>query len=91
MDTEWQHRTCQELGLKNVGSNGTTPGGPEVRLTPPATSTRIIGGGNCLFRALSHIITGSEDQHMSVRQGIVSHMRNIGNYLMGGHISSTLE
>ena len=48
--------------------------------------TRIVGDGNCLFHALAHIITGSEEQHMDVCRGIVSHMRTIGNLLVGGHV-----
>ena len=37
--------------------------------------TRIEGDGNCLFRAFSYIITGSESQHMAVRLAILSHMK----------------
>ena len=52
------------MGLNYITSNGITPGGREVGLEPPTTFTRIVGDGNCLFRALAHIITGSEEQHM---------------------------
>ena len=54
------------MGLNYITSNGITPGGREVGLEPPTTFTRIVGDGNCLFRALAHIITGSEEQHMAV-------------------------
>ena len=67
-------------------SYGITPGDREVGLEPPTTFTRIVGVGNCLFHALTHIITGSEEQHMDVRRGIVSHMRTIRNLLVGGHV-----
>ena len=38
----------------------------------------IIGDGNCLFRALSCTITGSEDDHQEVREQIVDFMQNNG-------------
>ena len=86
VDREWQQESCEAMGLNYITSNGITPGGREVGLEPPTTFTRIVGDGNCLFRALAHIITGSEEQHMDVRRGIVSHMRTIGNLLVGGHV-----
>ena len=86
VDREWQQETCEAMGLNYITSNGITPGGCEVGLEPPTTFTRIVGDGNCLFRALAHSITGSEEQHMDVRRGIVSHMRTIGNLLVGGHV-----
>ena len=86
VDREWQQETCEAMGLNYITSNGITPGGREVGLEPPTTFTCIVGDGNCLFRALAHIITGSEERHMDVRRGIVSHMRTIGNLLVGGHV-----
>ena len=74
------------MGLNYITCNGITPGGREVNLEPPTTFTRIVGDGNCLFRALAHIITGSEEQHMDVRRGIVSHIRTIRKMLVGGHV-----
>ena len=34
----------------------------------------IVGDGNCLFRALSQAVTGSQDQHLLCRSSIVNHM-----------------
>ena len=82
VDTEWQQRTCGDLKLRYCGPNGVTPGGPQVPLTTPLTRRNVKGDGNCLFRSLSYIITGSETQHMAVRQAIVRHMRSIGHFLM---------
>ena len=42
-----------------------------------------MGDGNCLFRSLSYIITGSEDQHFSLRIAIVQHMLSIPHMLLG--------
>ena len=86
VDREWQQEMCEAMGLNYITSNGITQGGLQVGLEPPNTFTRIVGDGNCLFHALAHIITGSEEQHMDVRRCIVSHMRTIGNLLVGGHV-----
>ena len=42
-----------------------------------------MGDGNCLFRLLSYIITGSEDQHFALRTAIVQHMLLIPDMLIG--------
>ena len=63
--------------MKFIGPNRVISGGPNVALTAPEDIIRIMPDGNCLFRAFSHIITGSEDQHMRVRQLVVRHMRCI--------------
>ena len=86
VDTEWRQRACLALELQYCGPNGITPGRPNISLTPPVTFRRILGDGNCLFRALSFIITGSEEQHMLVRQAIVAHMRSLGQVLWEHHI-----
>jgi len=58
------------------------PGGHNVR--PHKRRLRSIGGdGNCLFCALSYIITGSEDQHYKIRALIISHMLSIAHMLIG--------
>ena len=36
---------------------------------------RIQGDGNCLFRAFSYAITGSERQHLFLRRAIILYMR----------------
>ena len=53
----WQRRVCQELGLQFVCPNPCDVGGPNVQLRHPTFGHRIIGDGNCLFRAFSYIIT----------------------------------
>ena len=35
---------------------------------------KILGDGNCMFRALSRIVTGSQDQHSVICAKIVRHM-----------------
>ena len=37
----------------------------------------IEGDGNCLFRAFSYVITGSEPQHSGIRYLIVEHLSSL--------------
>lgn len=39
------------------------------------------GDGNCFFRAISFVVTGSEDLHQLFRKRITDHMINIDNSL----------
>ena len=53
-------------------------------LTVPDMRTMkvMMGDGNCLFRSLFYVLTGSQDHHLAVRLLICNH-----NYAF--HISST--
>ena len=77
MSEEWQRRVCQELGLRFVCAHACDVGGPNVQLTHPTFGHRIIGDGNCLFRAFSYMITGAEDQHFELRCRVVEHFRSV--------------
>ena len=83
VDEDWRQRTCRVLGLRYEGPNGVTPGGTEVCLTKPVSLKRIAGDGNCFYRSISFIITGSQSQRLAVRQAIVDQMRIIGDRLIG--------
>ena len=91
VDVEWQLRVCRLLGLGFCGPNRIIPGSPNAPLANPVGFKNIRGDGNCMFRSLSFIITGSEDQHMHVRRAIIRHMRDIGNVLWESQISSLLN
>ena len=84
-DETWQQQACTRLGIRFVYSTGFQPGGPDTVLTrPDLRSLRNVGAdGNCYFRALSYIITGSETQHMEIREGILSYMLTIQHLLIG--------
>ena len=60
------------MGLQFHAKTRIRVGGPNISLTRPDMRTvkRIEGDGNCLFRAFSYLITGSESQHMAVRLDI---------------------
>ena len=84
-DETWQQQACARLGIRFVCSTGFQPGGPDTVLTrPDLRSLRNVGAdSNCYFRALSYIITGSETQHMEIREGILSYMLTIQHLLIG--------
>ncbi len=50
----------------------------------------INGDGDCLFRALSFVITGRQSYYRSIRQKIVSHMKEI-EFALQPHINCPLE
>ena len=43
----------------------------------------IQGDGNCMFKALSYVITGSEKHHLQVRANILEHMESIASLVLG--------
>ena len=88
-DEQWQRNACSTLGLVYMGPNRVTPGGPDIDLKPPNRFKRIGGDGNCLFRTFSFILTGSEDQHMPVREAILDHMVRTAHLLLFQHIRSS--
>ena len=77
------------MGLRFHRPNKVTRGGPNVPLTPPDPRAikPIAGDGNCFFRSVSYIITGSELQHMDVRRVILDHMKFI-DYHPAGYTSA---
>ena len=74
VNEEWQRQACNILGLEFVAVSNCARdgGGPDTLLTRPdhRSLKRIVGNGNCLFRALCYIITGSEQQHFDLRSAI---------------------
>ena len=84
--------TCQLLGLKYEAVNQTSPGCPDVVLGDPTETKRIVGDGNCLFRAFSQIITGRQRQHHQVRLMITQHMLTISDLLIqSGYIHGSQD
>ena len=88
VNKQWQQNACSQIGLQFYANNRVRGGGPNAPLTRPDMRSvkRIEGDGNCLFRAFSYIITGSESQHMAVRLAILGHMINIAHFILDHHI-----
>ena len=85
VDEAWQREACRLLNLRFIQPFQRESGGPDVILTLPDESCmrRIRGDGNCLFRAMSFIITGSDSQHYEIRSSIIAHMLSIPELLTG--------
>ena len=77
LDVDGQKRACELLNLMNCRPNGVTPGGPDVLLTSPnmATLLNTEPDGNCMFRAFSMILTGTQHQHTIVRSQIDAYLK----------------
>ena len=69
VDIQWQQSACQQPGLQHTTEPRFRPGGANLPLTRPDMRSirHIYGDGNCLFRAFSYILIGSEEQHLAVR------------------------
>ena len=85
VDEHWQRQACTLLGLRVIRPFQHMSGGPDVILTrPDDTSLRNVGAdGNCLFRSLCYVITGSEAQHYELRSELISYMLSIPELLCG--------
>ena len=62
---DWQKSKCQMLGMKFVRGNISHVPEPCAFSTfhQSAVTGRILGDGNCFFRALAHVVTGSQEDH----------------------------
>ena len=89
VDVQWQQSACQQLGLQYTTQTRARAGGPTVPLTRPDMRSvrRIQGDGNCLFRAFSYILTGSEEQHLAVCHAVLDHMINNAQFFLGHHLT----
>ena len=59
-------------------------------LGPPLEKHSIQRDGNCLFRALSYIVTGRQTDHHILRSKVIEHMKTIEVYLLP-HMKCSLE
>uniref|UniRef100_A0A1X7V0G4 OTU domain-containing protein n=1 Tax=Amphimedon queenslandica TaxID=400682 RepID=A0A1X7V0G4_AMPQE len=89
---EYQRRWCEILNLKFVTAARILPGNPTTPLSDervPNSTLDVPGDGNCLFYALSYLITGSISQHYELRKAIVSNMPNFEEELFNSTLSAT--
>ena len=66
------------LNLMYRRPSGVTPGGPDVLLTSPNNMSTLLNtepDGNCMFRAFSMILTGTQRQHNIVRSQIDAYLK----------------
>jgi len=84
VDVQWQRSACQAMGLKFEKGNGVSPGSGDMPLTRPDMRSikRILGDGNCMFRALSRIVSGSQNHYAHMREKIVQHLHHIAPLML---------
>ena len=79
LNIESQKKLCDILAIETSHISEVYVGGPnESVLTSPAHTHSIIGDGNCLFRAVSFAVTGSEEHHLHIRHCACGHMKSLG-------------
>ena len=67
VDEKWQHESCGPLIIDFACCNKMNKGSPCMPLTQPKQTHPIGGDGNCMFRPVSYVMTGSQEQHLEVR------------------------
>jgi len=78
IDRDWQQNACSIMGINLIRYNEFQLGGSHVILTRPDFNSliNVQADGNCPFCAFSYIITGSELQHMAIREKILNHVNH---------------
>ena len=80
VSAEWQRQKASRL---NLSVKRTLTFGSQMRRfypnTPPRKTEPVRGDGNCFFRAICAIITGSESDHMLVRKAVTQHVSDNPN------------
>ena len=85
-----QRRWYDVLNLRFVAPVAYGPGSPSTYLTVPNRTVNVPGDGNCLFSALSYIVTGSIRQHAQMRAVIVRNMPFFETELMRNVINRSV-
>ena len=75
VNTTWQlkHATSLKLSIMLTHEFNSS----EETIESPSTIHRIIGDGNCFFRCISFMITGTENFHSNIRHITVNHMKKL--------------
>ena len=93
VDKEWQKNKSDTINvsihqLNNMYDSSRSNDATNFRIRS------ITEDGNCFYRCISYILTGSEDSHILVRQRVVAHMKTSDvatKLLHGGHIQIGVE
>ena len=81
---EWPKRLCQLLGMIFVRKNIThILQAIEFGIFhQPVATVTIQRDGNCFFRALAFVITGSQDEHQELRAITTTYATQCWNFIM---------
>ena len=81
---KWKRDTCSKLGLTFQSSIRQPSNiGQPISDYEPWQTEDIDGDGNCLFRCLSKILTGSQESHIQVRRIVASFIASEGTTRLG--------
>ena len=83
VDEKWQHESCGLLKINFACCNKMNKGSPCMPLTQPKQTHPIGGDGNCMFRSVSYVMTGSQEHHLEVRAKTLEHMETIAPLVLG--------
>ena len=85
VDERWQRQKCAMHGLTfhSVCRQPDHLLNEQLSKYQPWETEDIVGDGNCLFRCLSKIITGSQENHSTLRSIISNYMASEGTTQMG--------
>ena len=75
----WQREKCKFLQLTYVCGvlyeNESKDKNSQIRELRPSKEKRISPDGNCLFRSISYVITGSDHYHQEIREVLIQNMK----------------
>ena len=76
VDGEWQEKICNKFSL-TASELHTKSASKEVGISAmPKLTIRIRGDGNCFFRSISYIVTGTQKYHKRIRDLVVQYLEN---------------
>ena len=90
---QWQKDKCALLDIQfhQRTDQHSTIAGHSLRLFEPWTLDTIEGDGNCLFRCLSKVISGSEQYHSKLRGEICRYMLSDGKDVISWYFKQVLS
>ena len=90
---EWQKEKCDLLGIQfqKQTEQHSSLAGQVLGNFEPWRSASITGDGNCLFRCLSKVISGSEEDHAKLRGEICRYMLGEGKEEISWYFSQVLS
>ena len=89
VNSRWQRQKCKELMFTFVGGviyeNEAYDKTLQITKLAPSKEKRISPDGNCLFRSLSYVLTGTDYYHKEIRALLIHNITN--NYLDQGFLT----
>ena len=85
IDENWQRSKCDMLAIsfESVCRQPSSIVGQSLSGFEPFETEHIEGDGNCLFRCLSKLVTGSENSHLQIRSIISRFIASEGTKKLG--------